>query len=127
MTGVVIDNSAAVILTAKASLGQDNTQHYAPELIDLEFANTLRKLVLRGKFDEEEAKRYIDDWSANSLIRCDHTMLLNRVWELRNNITPYDAAYVALAEALEVPLVTGDLRLARAAAPYCDVVTVSAA
>lgn len=124
MTDVVIDNSAAVLLSAKATLGADHVQHYAPELIDLEYASALRKLVLRGELEAEEASAYIQEWAANSLIRCNHTMLLHRVWELRHNITPYDASYVALAERLEAPLITADERLARAASAYCEVVTL---
>ena len=54
-------------------------------------------------------------------------MLLPRIWELRDTITPWDAAYVALAEILDVPLVTADRRLARAASAYCEVVTVGGA
>ncbi len=124
MSGVVIDNSAAVLLSAKAAFPRDGAPHYAPELIDIEYASALRKLVMRGTLEASEASQYIEDWSANSLIRCNHTMLLTRVWALRNNITPYDATYVALAEALEVPLMTADRRLAHAAAAYCDVITV---
>ena len=124
MTDVVIDNSAAILLSAKATLGTDDVQHYAPELIDLEYASALRKMVLRGALEAEEASVYIEDWAANSLIRCNHTMLLHRVWELRNSITPYDASYVALAERLGAPLITADKRLARAASAYCEVITI---
>lgn len=124
MRGVVIDNSAAVLLSARALIPLQNAPHYAPELIDIEYASALRKLVMRGTLEADEASQYIEGWCANSLIRCNHTMLLTRIWALRSNITPYDATYVALAEALEVPLVTADRRLARAAAAYCDVITV---
>lgn len=109
---------------AQATSPLDGAPHYAPDLIDIEFARALRKLVMRGTLEASEASQCIEDWSANSLIRCNHTMLLTRIWALPNNITPCDATHVALAEALEVPLVTADRRLAHAAAAYCDVITV---
>lgn len=124
MTTVVLDNSAAILLSTQATLNNDGTQYYAPEIIDLEYASALRKLVLRGALDAAEAGSYVTEWSANMLIRCNHTMLLPRVWELRDNITPYDAAYVALAEVLGIPLMTADRRLAKAASGYCDIITV---
>ena len=124
MIGAVLDNSAAVLLSMEAMLLGDETQYYAPELIDLEFANAFRKLVLRGALGPNVAGDHLSEWSANALIRCSHAMLLPRVWELRDNITPYDAAYVALAEILGVPLVTADRRLARTASSYCEVVTL---
>lgn len=124
MTGAVLDNSAAVLLSMEAMPLGDETQYYAPELIDLEFANAFRKLVLRGALSPDAAGDHLSEWSANELIRCNHALLLSRVWELRDNITPYDAAYVALAEILDVPLVTADRHLARAAERYCEVVTL---
>lgn len=124
MTAVVLDNSAAILLSTRATLDNDGTQYYAPEIIDLEYASALRKLVLRGALDAAEAGSYVAEWSANVLIRCNHTMLLSRIWELRNNITPYDAAYVALAEVLGIPLMTADQRLAKAASDYCGVIAV---
>jgi predicted nucleic acid-binding protein len=84
----------------------------------------MRKLVLRGSLNSELATDHIHNWASNNLIRCPHTALLPRIWQLRENITPYDAAYVALAEDLGLPLVTADLRLAKSASRYCEVVTV---
>lgn len=124
MTGAVLDNSAAVLLSMEDMLLGDETQYYAPELIDIEFANAFRKLVLRGALGPNVAGDHLSEWSANELIRCNHALLLPRVWELRDNITPYDAAYVALAEILGVPLVTADRHLARAAEPYCKVIVL---
>jgi predicted nucleic acid-binding protein len=125
LSSAVLDNSAAIQLTRD---GADPEYawgpHYAPELIDLEYANTLRKLVLRGELDDQRASARIATWSASNLIRCSHPMLLGRIWDHRGNITPYDASYVALAELLEIPLLTADRRLAKAAEPYCQVVLV---
>lgn len=125
MTAVVLDTSAAVQFSTSTTSRDSEDQYYAPDLIDLEFANTLRKLVAREYLSSEEAQHFLLEWASNSLIRCSHVMLLPRIWELRENITPYDAAYVALAEILEIPLVTADLRLARAAERYCEVITLT--
>lgn len=125
MSDVVLDNSAAIQLSAGEAIYDPDTQYYAPALIDLEYASALRKLVLREALTSDEARDYLLEWASNALIRCNHVMLLPRVWELRENITPYDAAYVALAEILNVPLVTADQRLARAAAAYCEVINVA--
>lgn len=124
MSDVVLDNSAAVQLSAGEAIYDPDAQYYAPDLIDLEYASALRKLVLRKDLTPEEARDYLLEWACNALIRCSHVMLLPRIWELGDNITPYDAAYVALAEILGIPLVTADRRLARAASAYCEVITV---
>lgn len=124
MNHAVLDNSAAVLLSMEAMPLDSGTQYYAPELIDLEFASALRKLVLRGALSPDAAGEQLLEWSANELVRCNHALLLSRVWDLRHNITPYDAAYVALAETLEVPLATADQRLARAASTFCEVITL---
>jgi predicted nucleic acid-binding protein len=125
MTNVVIDNSAAVELTRiDTNNTYDDTQYYAPELIDLEYANALRKLLLRHVILPEEARAYLLSWAGNGLIRCNHAMLLPRVWDHRGSITPYDASYVALAELLEIPLLTADRRLAKAAEAHCEVILV---
>lgn len=97
---------------------------FAPELIDLEVASLLRKSVLRHERDPAEAGRILADWATNDLMRFSHAAYLDTVWGLRDNITTYDAAYVALAMHLGTPLVTAGRRLAAAAAAYCDVITV---
>lgn len=125
MTDLVLDNSAAIQFSAGSSTDETDAQYYAPELIDLEYASALRKLVMRKEVAPEQARSYLQDWTSNALIRCSHAMLLPRIWEFRDNITPYDAAYVALAEILDVPLVTADRRLARSATPYCEVITLT--
>lgn len=124
MSDLVLDNSAAIHLSAMGTIDDPDAQYYAPDLIDLEYASVLRKLVLREQLSSDRARDYVLEWASNALIRCSHVMLLPRIWALRDNITLYDAAYVALAEALEVPLVTADHRLAATAAAYCEVITV---
>ena len=93
----------------------------APELLDVEVLHALRGLVRGGKFAPEEgslAVRTIGEWP---ILRRPHLPLLPRIWELRDNLTACDAAYVALAEALRCPLVTSDARLASAAGIRCEV------
>jgi len=85
----------------------------APELVDLEVAAVLRRLVLTGEVDQARAEQALRDWRALPIRRYRHGLLLPRVWDLRDNLTAHDASYVALAEALEVPLLTCDGRLAR--------------
>ena len=123
MRETVLDNSAAVYFWQQPGLDQ-TLEYFAPELIDLEFVNALRGLALRGLADGEAIAEDIATWSNNEVVRCSSTSHLNRIWELRNNITPHDASYVALAEELGIPLITADRRLAAAAAQYCEIVLV---
>jgi predicted nucleic acid-binding protein len=87
---------------------------HAPHLIDLEAAQVLRRYAASGQIPAERGRAALDDLAAFRLRRYPHDWLMNRVWQLRDNMTAYDAAYVALAEALDAPLVTRDRRLAAA-------------
>ncbi|MFV0461786.1 MAG: type II toxin-antitoxin system VapC family toxin [Nostocoides sp.] len=97
----------------------------APELVDLEVASVLRRQHRAGLLDDRRASLALADLAAIPLHRTAHLPLLARCWELRDNLTTYDAAYVALAEALAATLLTGDRRLARAAGPTCTIELVS--
>ena len=121
MKAFVIDASA---VGSDSPLIDEADVLFAPELIDIEVASLLRKSVLRHERDAGEAGRILEAWAANDVMRFSHAPYLDTVWGLRHNITPYDAAYVALAIHLAAPLLTADRRLAAAAAGYCDVVTV---
>ena len=122
MRGAVIDSSAAIdIARGWAVIDLPGLKIYAPELIDLEFGNVLRKLLVRRELSEELADGYLAQWTTNRVTRCPHTPLLPRVWELRDNFTAYDASYVALAEYLGIPLLTTDRRLAHAAAQHSHI------
>lgn len=87
---------------------------HAPHLIDVEFISALRRLVRTGEVSADRAADARHDFSALSLIRYPHQELAERIWQLRDNVTAYDATYVALAEVLEVPLITCDGKLAAA-------------
>lgn len=84
----------------------------APHLIDLEVAQVLRRWVRAGRLEADRAKRSLDLLDDLPIHRWPHRHLLSRIWDLRENLTAYDGAYAALAEALECPLVTRDVRLA---------------
>lgn len=118
---IVVDASAAIetILRGRTSpiarrLLDDRESLHAPHLIDLEVAQVLRRLVRAGDLTSRRAGDALDYFSNLPITRHSHSELLARVWKLRENLTAYDAAYVCLAEVLNAPLVTVDLRLARA-------------
>jgi predicted nucleic acid-binding protein len=87
---------------------------HVPHLLDVEVAQVLRRYTISGEIDEPRGRAALADLGAFPFVRYPHDFLLSRVWELRNNLTAYDAVYVALAEALDAPLLTRDRRLAAA-------------
>lgn len=97
----------------------------APEVLDLEVLTALGNLVRAASIGALEAGRAVEALADLPLRRVSHLPLLARCWELRHNVTPYDAAHVALAEVMGATLVTADARLARASGPRCaiDLVT----
>jgi len=96
----------------------------APALIDLEVISVWRGLARGGHLDARRVGQALDDLQDLPMQRVEHTPFVTRCWELRDNLTVYDAAYVALAEALQAPLLTGDRRLARATGPRCAIEVV---
>lgn len=125
---LVVD--ASVVVPVLADDGDDGSRLRAlvagrslaaPEIVDLEVASVLRRLVRRGLLTQERAVEAVRDLTDLPLQRSPHRQLLARCWELRENLTCYDAAYVALAEALAAELMTGDARLARAPGLRCRV------
>jgi predicted nucleic acid-binding protein len=93
----------------------------APELLDLEVVSVIRKALLSGVLDERRATMALTDFVDLEIERVGHLPLLGRIWELRQNVTPYDAAYVSLAETLDATLVTADGALARAPGSRCHI------
>lgn len=125
---LVVD--ASVLVVALADDGTDGDSARArlrgerlviPELADLEVASVLRWQIRAGALDGRRAGLALDDLAALPARRAPHRPLLARCWELRDNLTIYDAAYVALAEAMNAALLTGDRRLARATGPLCPI------
>ena len=92
-----------------------------PHLIDSEVTHVLRRLVQRGDLTEARGQLAVATFVEISLVRWSVSDLRLRMWELRDNVTGYDATYVALAEWLRVPLLTTDRRLARAPGLRCPV------
>jgi predicted nucleic acid-binding protein len=88
---------------------------HAPHLLDVEVAHVIRRYAAAGEIDGERGRAALADLADLRLLRYPHDILLPRIWDLRHNLSAYDAAYVALAEALEAPLITRDRRLAAAA------------
>ncbi len=93
----------------------------APELVDLEVVSTFRRAARAGRLDNRRSSQALTDLAALPLRRVPHLPLLSRIWDLRDNLTAYDAAYVALAEALEALLLTADGPLGRASGVRCEV------
>jgi len=126
----VLDASAALEILLKTPLGAGaavrilhrNVALHAPHLLDIEFVHALRRLTRLGALQEEDAHRALDDLADLRLTRHPHAELLPRIWELRNSLSAYDAAYVALAEALDMPLMTCDEKLTRAHGHRAEIV-----
>jgi len=87
---------------------------HAPHLLDLEVAQVLRRYAATGQVAPDRCRAALDDLADFPLSRYAHDFILPRIWQLRANLTAYDAAYVALAEALDAPLLTRDKGLATA-------------
>ena len=126
---IVIDASAllesllqtpAAAVVDERLLGEGLPLH-APHLIDLEVTQALRRYAATGRVEAARCEDALDDLQDFSLRRYQHDVLLPRVWELRHNLTAYDAAYVALAEALGATLLTRDRRLAAASGHHARV------
>ncbi len=124
---IVLDASAAVLALmndgdARKSLTTEAVA--VPHLADSEVVNAVRAQVLRGNVGADDAGAALTRWAQLGLRRFAVVGLLARIWELRDNLTAYDATYVALAEALACNLVTADARLARAPGPRCAITVV---
>lgn len=117
---IVVDASAVLEVLLQTSLADSLSRRlfdrhetlHAPHLLDLEVAQVLRRYCARGDLPAQRGLEAIFDLADLPITRYPHEPFLQRVWELRSNVTAYDAAYLALAEALEAPLVTCDRGLA---------------
>jgi predicted nucleic acid-binding protein len=87
---------------------------HVPHLLDVEVVQVLRRYALAGEVEPQRCHSALEDLAGLPLTRYPHDFLMSRVWDLRANLSAYDAVYVALAEALDAPLLTRDRRLANA-------------
>jgi len=127
---VVVDASIVVRLSANRTADEDLRRRlsalrtvHAPHLIDAEVASAVRGLLLGGKIDLSRAVAMLADFAALRITRYPMSSHLGRVIELRNNLTAYDAVYVALAETLRMPLLTQDSQFGRATGHHAELHT----
>ena len=119
---IVLDASAAVDWLLRTPAGgrveqriyAGNDTLHTVHLLDVEFVQVLRRLVREGVLAPKRAAEAIEDLSALRITRYAPVLLLPRIWRLRQNLSAYDAAYVALAEELRAPLITRDRKIAAA-------------
>ncbi len=119
---IVVDASALLEFLLQTPLGiriearlfRDQDEFHSPHLADVEVTQGLRRLVRTGELSPDRAAEALADLADFDLHRHPHIDLLTRAWKLRKDVTAYDAMYVALAEALDAPLVTCDTPLAKA-------------
>lgn len=124
---IVVDASAALCALlnagpARRALG--GQQLHAPHLIDSELATALRRRVRAQQLDAGVGWSILDTWRRLGMTRYPGVFLLDRIWELRENLSADDASYVALAERLGCDLLTADARLSRAPGIRCPVTVV---
>jgi predicted nucleic acid-binding protein len=125
---IVVDASVLATALGEDSPGGDRTRYRlqgerlaAPAIVDLEVISAIRSAVLAGRLGARRSQQALVDLMSIRLRRLPHHPLVPRIWALRDNLTPYDAAYVALAEAIGAPLLTADRRLAQAPGIDCEV------
>ena len=126
---IVVDASALIEVLLRTPAAQAVERRlfdtlrtlHAPHLLDVEVAQVIRRYAASGEIDAERGRAALIDLADLPLQRYPHDFLLPRVWDLRNNLTAYDAVYIALAEALDSPLLTRDQRLAAAAGHHARI------
>lgn len=124
---IVLDASAALAALLNAGSAREVLKHeqiHAPHLIDAEIVNALRRMASHQKLTSDVAFARLAAWRRLELTRSPMTSLLDRMWELRVNLSAYDAAYIALAESLNCVLWTADARLSRSPGARCSITVV---
>lgn len=130
---IVVDASALLEFLLQTPLGarvearlfRDGEAFHAPHLVDVEVTQGLRRLVRAGEVSAPRAAEALEDLSDLDLHRHAHLALVTRAWQLRENVTAYDAMYVALAEALDATMVTCDAPLAKAAGRHARIEAIA--
>jgi predicted nucleic acid-binding protein len=124
---IALDASAAVLALLNDAEARRLVAHESvaiPHLADSQLTHALRGQVRRERIDDHQARAALTRWARLGVHRFPAVGLLTRVWELRDNLSAYDATYVALAEALGCALVTADARLGQAPGPTCPITVV---
>jgi predicted nucleic acid-binding protein len=123
---IVVDASVvAIVLANDGAEGRHVRERVAgerlaaPELLDLEVVSAFRRMCAAGALSADRAEAAVTDLHDLRVQRVPHRPLLARCWELRKNVTVYDAAYIALAESLDATLLTADRRLVSAPGAQC--------
>ncbi|MGH2871488.1 MAG: type II toxin-antitoxin system VapC family toxin [Solirubrobacteraceae bacterium] len=127
---VVCDASALVALLLDAghdgqwvTAALDQAELMAPTLVGFETANIIRRQEIAGLISSDQAAQAHADLLELAIEHWPHDLLAHRAWELRHNLSIYDASYVALAEMINAPLITLDSRIAKAPGVRCPVST----
>lgn len=124
---IVLDASAALSALLNSGPAREalaSEQLHAPHLVDSEVASGLRRQVASGRITVDAGWNALDTWRRLGLTRYPTHGLLERIWALRDNLSAYDAGYVALAESLECSLVTADARISRTPGIRCTTTVV---
>ena len=114
-------NADGSSLAIRERMGRSNGGLHVPHLFDVEVLHALRRHALRGTPSKERSLQASEALRDLRAVRYPHAALFWRIWELRDNLTAYDAAYVSLAETLDAPLVTTDARLARSSGHHAAI------
>lgn len=126
---IVVDASAILEALLATKFGKTVLAHmqqhmggiFAPHVIDLEVTSALRRYVLQKDLHGDQAFGLMNDYQCIDIKRVAHEAYLDRIWSLRENFTPYDAAYLAIAEAFDSTIITADKKFARAGAKFVSV------